>query len=91
MKLERLLELAGVELSEDSLARYNEPKANHTKKCGGEEKKAKDGKGKSTKKSKYSEPKANHAVKSGGEAKKAPEGKSKVPSTAVYKDHNSTK
>jgi len=91
MKLERLLELAGVELSEETLARYNEPKANHTKKTGGEEKKAKEGKGKSTKKSKYSEPKANHKVKSGGEAKKSPEGKLKVPSTSVYKDNNSTK
>ena len=92
MKLERLLELAGVELSEETLARYNEPKANHTKKTGGEEKKSKEGKGKSTKKSKYNEPKANHAVKTGGDkAPKAPEGESKVPSTGQYKDHNSTK
>ena len=91
MKLERLLKLAGVELSEATLAKYNEPKANHKKKLGGDEVKAKEGEGKKTKKSKYNEPKANHKVESGGDDVKAPEGKLKVPSTAGYKDHNSTK
>lgn len=91
MKLERLLKLAGVELSEAALAKYNEPKANHTKKLGGDEVKAKEGEGKKADKSKYNEPKANHKVKSGGEEKKAPEGEGKVPSTGIYKDNNSTK
>ena len=44
MKLERLLHLAGIELDEATLAKYNEPEANHTKKTGGEEKKAPEGK-----------------------------------------------
>jgi hypothetical protein len=98
MKLERLLKLAGVELSESTLARYNEPKANHTKKLGGEEKTCKCGPGTSTNLSKYNEPKANHKVKAccpscGGKIVKEPkdEIKPKVPSTGRYKDHNSTK
>ena len=60
MDLKRLLELAGVELSESTLAKYNEPKANHAKKTGGEEVKSKEGKGKTSKLSKYDEPKATH-------------------------------
>ncbi len=92
MKLERLLFLAGIQLDEDGLAKYKEPKADHAKKTGGDNvKDPKEGKGKSTDKGKYKEPKADHKVKSGGEEKKAPEGESKVPSTGIYKDHNSTK
>ena len=94
----KLLELANIELSEDSLARYNEPKANHSKKLGGEEKQCKCGPGTSTNLSTYSEPKANHKVKAccpncGGVVVKEPkdEIKPKVPSTGRYKDHNSTK
>jgi len=91
MKLDRLLELAGVELDEASLAKYTEPKANHTKKTGGEDvKKPKEGKGKTTSKSKYAEPKADNKKKTGGEEKKAPEGKLKVPGTGGYADNNDT-
>lgn len=93
MKLIRLLKLAGIQLDEETLARYNEPKATHSKKTGGEDvKDSKEGKGKTTKKSKYNEPKANHAKKTGGEdVKKSPEGKLTVPGTKGYQDHTSTK
>lgn len=92
MKLERLLELAGVKLDEDTLAKYKEPKADHAQKTGGDKvKDPKEGKGKSTDKGKYKEPKADHKVKSGGKEEKAPEGDSKVPSISLYKSNNSTK
>lgn len=90
MKLTRLMELAGVKLDEASLAKYNEPKANHKVKTGGEEKKAKEGKSKVPGTAGYKEPKAGKGPKKEKEVK-APEGKSKVPSTKIYKDNNSTK
>ncbi len=92
MKLERLLELAGVKLDEETLAKYKESKADHKVKSGGKDvKKSKEGKGKSADKGKYKEPKADHKVKSGGKEEKAPEGESKVPSISLYKSNNSTK
>lgn len=98
MKIERLLKLAGVQLDEATLAKYNEPKANHTKKLGGEEKKCECGEGKKPPLSKYNEPKANHEKKAccpscGGVIVKEPKGEihPKVPGTGIYKDHNSTK
>lgn len=97
MKLERLLELAGIKPKEGKgkdagTKGYKEPKADHAQKTGGDAvKEPKEGKGKTTDKGKYKEPKADHKVKSGGKEEKAPEGESKVPSTGVYKDNNSTK
>ncbi len=96
MKLERLLELAGIKPKEGKgkdagTKGYKEPKADHAQKTGGDAvKEPKEGKGKNAGTKGYKEPKADHKVKSGGKEEKAPEGESKVPSTGIYKDHNVT-
>lgn len=80
MKLERLLKLAGMDEDqiEESMAKYNEPKANHAKKSfasdeahakGHDNPKALHGDGKKPSKGKYNEPHATHAHKTGAKDK----------------------
>lgn len=94
MKLKRILELAGFDSQKinEAVAKYNEPKANHEVKSGGEKvKEPKEGKLNTPDNSKYNEPKANHAVKSGGEkAPKAAEGELKTAPMSKYKDGTDT-
>lgn len=79
----KLLEMAGVQLRESTLAKYKEKRATHAKKLGGKEVSPRV---KNNKKSTagYTEPKANHKVKSGGKPVKAAEGKMKTSSTSKY-------
>jgi hypothetical protein len=94
MELKRILELAGYSSAKinEAVAKYNEPKANHEVKTGGEKvKEPKEGKGKTPDASKYSEPEANHAVKTGGKAAPKPaEGELKTAPASKYKDGTDT-
>lgn len=85
MDIKRLFRLAGIQIDEKALTKYNEPRANHEKKLGGKEaKKPLKGAGKKGDSAKYAEPKTNHKVKTGGKNVSTPEGKLKTSTVGKY-------